>query len=278
MRWRATRRREASQTVIVSLMMAFKFAGFPDVTDIHLLATLPNVQVAAGAHVASDADTRKRTQMIMVSETGDRATVAGATDAELKKHELFNIKLNQDGAVPVQFSLLSGSSHCWFPSGWLQLLGAGDAPGWALAMQAALRLDIQAVGARLERMETAMARLQNHNVNAPDDAIAPIPGAVAPFSMPADAVPPVHCPPNLEALSRLSAPQASVGLGLAPLEDVSSCATFLPSPSAVHYSARSLRPSCTAAASHCATWSRCCCCCCCCCSSSSKPSGFGGWH
>lgn len=99
-------------------------------------------------------------------------------------------------------------------------------------MQAAQRLDIrvQAVGARLQRMETAVARLQNHNVNAPDDAIIPIPGAVAPFALPADAVPPVHCPPNLEALSRLSTLQASVGQGVAPLEDVSSAQPSCPLP------------------------------------------------
>lgn len=80
------------------------------------------MQVAAGAQVDADMlhAARKRTQMI-VSETGDRATVAEATDAELKK-------FNHDGAEPFQLPVLPTIPIyflvpliCWFPS-LLQLL------------------------------------------------------------------------------------------------------------------------------------------------------------
>jgi hypothetical protein len=76
------------------------FPGFAAVADIQLEGSLPHV-AALAVGVAIDAQllhaASKRTRMI-VSEVGDRATIAEATDAELKKHELFNAKLNEEGA------------------------------------------------------------------------------------------------------------------------------------------------------------------------------------
>jgi hypothetical protein len=88
--------------------------------------------------------------------------------------------------------------------------GAGAlaaAPGWALAMQAALQADIQVLGGRVGELVTSVARLQNRNVHAPADVLAPIPGALAPFAMPAAAQPVVHFPANLADFGALTAAQ-----------------------------------------------------------------------
>jgi hypothetical protein len=100
-------------------------------------------------------------------------------------------------------------------------LGAVVMPAWAHAMQAgiqasidALRTDIHAVGARVDR-------LQNRNVSAAADVITPIPGALAPFALPAAAVPPVHFPADLAGFGALTTAQARFrgGKGHLPARD-----------------------------------------------------------
>ena len=76
------------------------FAGFAAVANDELEHALPHVAAVAASAPVNDGmldAARKRAGMIL-TETGDRATVTEATFAEIKKHELYNLKINRDGA------------------------------------------------------------------------------------------------------------------------------------------------------------------------------------
>lgn len=97
----------------------------------------------------------------------------------------------------------------------MQTLAAGaesgafsGAPGWALAMLQTMGARIDDLGDRVGGVETALARLQNRNVDSPTDTIVPIRGALAPFALPADAIPVVYFPTTLRDLGALSYHQA----------------------------------------------------------------------
>lgn len=186
---------------------------------------LPHVGVlAVGAPINDEIMIQAaiRRSQTVVSNTGHRATVAEAAKAEIEKDEFLNMKLNQNG-VYVRYAWENRVvDNACSASAAVGGVGAplAAAPGWALAMQAALQADIQAtqaalradirvLGVRVEGLETSVARLRNQNVHAPADALVPIPGALAPFAMPAAAQPVVHFPANLAEFGALTTAQVS---------------------------------------------------------------------
>ena len=87
------------RTHLVRVADVMAFAGSTEVHDQLLENSLPRVgALAVGAPIDDDViQAAIRRSQIVASETVHRATVTEAAKAEVEKHELLNMKLNQNG-------------------------------------------------------------------------------------------------------------------------------------------------------------------------------------